>query len=70
MVREYIGKDGRGREMYMYHGCSKVYVDHEKKGVVVKTTSIEVSFDIVMMFGKRCGAYIYDEISRRYGRKL
>ena len=72
MAREYIGKDRWGKEMFMYHSCTKVYVDHEKNGVVTRTSSVEVGNDIIMMFGIShvSGAAIYDEIQRRYGRKL
>lgn len=72
MAREYIGKDLWGKDMYMYHSCNKVYVDHEKNGKVTRTASAEVDNDIIMLFGinRASGAYIYDEIRRRYGRRL
>lgn len=69
---EYIGIDVYGREIYLSHACNRVYCKHVKNGKVVRTNSVEVSSDIVMMFGARrtSGAYIYDEIYRRYRKKL
>ena len=69
---EYIGIDVYGREMYLSHARNRVYCKHVKNGKVVRTNSVEVSNDIVMMFGARhtSGAYIYDEIYRRYRKKL
>lgn len=69
---EYIGTDDYGREMYLSHSCNKVYCQHVKDGKVVRDSSVEVDNDIIRMFGARhiSGAYIYDEIHRRYHRKL
>ena len=69
---EYIGTDRYGREMYLSHSCNKVYCQHVKNGKVVRTSSLDVDNDIIMMFGSRhiIGAYIYDEINRRYRRRL
>lgn len=69
---EYIGIDVYGRKMYLSHACNMVYCQHVKNGKVVRTTSVEVSNDIIMMFGSKhtSGAYIYDEIYRRYRKKL
>lgn len=72
MAREYIGKDSYGKDMYMYYSCNKVYVDHEKNGVVTRTAFVEVDNDIIMMFGSKhiSGAFIYDVIRKRYRKKL
>lgn len=72
MYKENIGIDTFGRKMELYHYCNDVYCDHIKDGKVVKTGHITVDNSIAMMFGSphTSGAYIYDEIHRRYGKKL
>ena len=72
MGGEYIGTDRYGREMRLYHSCNTVFCDHIKNGRVVRTGQQKVDNSIIMMFGARhtSGAYIYDEIKRRYGKSL
>lgn len=72
MESEYIWIDVYGREMRLYHYCNEVYCDHIKNGKVIKKTHIHVDNDIVKMFRNQnnSGAYIYDEIKRRYGKSL
>jgi hypothetical protein len=72
MEAEYIGKDGYGREMRLYHSCNTVFRDHIKNGRVVRTGQQMVDNRIIMMFGARhiSGAYIYDEVKRIYGKSL
>lgn len=69
---EYIGTDCYNRKMELYHIGNEVYCDHIKNGVVVKTNSITVDNRILGLFGSphTSGAYIYDEITRVYGKKL
>ena len=64
-----IGKDRYGREMRLYHSCNTVYCDHIKNGKVVTEKQIVVDYSIILMFSASLtsGAYIYDEIHRRYG---
>lgn len=64
-----IGKDRYGREMRLYHSCKTVYCDHIKNGKVVTEKQIVVDYSIILMFSASLtsGAYIYDEIHRRYG---
>ena len=74
MSKEYIGTDSRGNKMYLYHYNVVVYCDHisRKTGDVIKTGVCEVDSSIVRLFTEPLvsGAYIYDEIERRYGKKL
>lgn len=69
MNGENIGTDRYGRTMRLYHSCNTVYCDHIKNGKVVRTKQVHVSNDIILLFGAphTSGAYIYDEIYRRYG---
>ena len=72
MYKENIGVDGYGRKMRLYHACSIVYCDHVKNDKVVRTNQIKVDYDIILMFSAphMSGAYICDEIHRRYGKWL
>lgn len=72
MNGENIGTDRYGRTMRLYHYCSMVYCDHVKNDKVVRTNQIKVDNDIILMFSDPhiSGAYIYDEIHRRYGKWL
>ena len=72
MGGKYIGKDGYGREMRLYHSCNTVFCDHIKNGRVVRTGQQKVDHRIIMMFGSRniSGAYIYDEVKHKYGKSL
>ena len=72
MYKENIGVDGYGRTMRLYHAYSMVYCDHVKNDKVVRTNQIKVDNDIILMFSAphTSGAYIYDEIHRRYGKWL
>lgn len=72
MYKENIGTDRYGRTMRLYHSCNKVYCDHVKNDKVVRTNQIKVDSDIILMFSapNTGGAYIYDEIHRRYGKWL
>ena len=58
--------------MRLYHNCNTVFCDHIKDGKVTKTGQQKVDNSIIMMFGAShtSGAYIYDEIKRRYGKSL
>lgn len=69
MYKENIGTDRHGYTMRLYHACSMVYCDHVKNDKVVRTNQIKVDNDIILMFSAShtSGAYIYDEIYRRYG---
>ena len=72
MYKENIGTDRYGRMMRLYHSCNTVYCDHVKNDKVVRTNQIKVDKDIILMFSapNTSGAYIYDEIHRRYGKWL
>lgn len=72
MTGEYIGIDKYGRKMFLYHTCNTVYCDHVKNDKVVKTNKIKVENRVILMFDAphTSGAYIYDEIKRRYGKSL
>lgn len=72
MYKENIGTDTFGRKMELYHYCNEVYCDHIKNGKVVRTNHIIVDNNIIKLFAASgvSGAYIYDEIKRRYGKKL
>lgn len=72
MSNENIGTDRYGRTMRLYHSCNTVYCDHVKNGKVVRTNQIKVDNGIILMFSAphTSGAYIYDEIHRRYGKWL
>lgn len=72
MYKENIGTDRYGRTMRLYHSCNTVYCDHAKNDKVVRTSQIKVDNDIILMFSAShtSGAYIYDEIHRRYGKWL
>jgi hypothetical protein len=71
-MREYIGKDYYGHDMYLYHYCNTVYCDHVKNGKVMRTKSLIVDNDIVNQFHVPTitGDRIYQEIKQRYHRKL
>lgn len=59
--------------MYLYHYGKVVHCDHMKEdGFVARKSTIEVDDRIIAMFGNAriCGAYIYDEIKRIYGKEL
>lgn len=72
MYKENIETDRYGRTMCLYHSCNTVYCDHVKNDKVVRTSQIKVDNDIILMFSAShtSGAYIYDEIHRRYGKWL
>lgn len=72
MYKENIGTDRHGYTMRLYHSCNTVYCDHVKNYNVVRTNQIKVDNDIILMFSAShtSGAYIYDEIYRRYGKRL
>lgn len=72
MIGENIGTDRYGRTMRLYHIGTTVYCDHVKNGSVVRTLQQEVDNSVIMMFNAShiSGAYIYDEIKRRYGKSL
>nr|DAH79083.1 MAG TPA: hypothetical protein [Caudoviricetes sp.] len=69
MYKENIGTDRYGRTMRLYHSCNTVYCDHVKDGKVVRTKEVQVDDDVILQFNAphTSGAYIYDEIYRRYG---
>ncbi len=69
MNGENIGTDRYGRTMRLYHSCNTVYCDHIKNGKVVRTKQAQVDNSIILLFkaSRTSGAYIYDEIFRRYG---
>ncbi len=69
MNGENIGTDRYGRTMRLYHSCNTVYCDHIKNGKVVRTKQAQVDNSIILLFNAphTSGAYIYDEIYRRYG---
>lgn len=58
--------------MYIYHYGKVVHCDHVKDGKVAKKNMLEVDDRIIAMFGNAriCGAYIYDEIKRIYGKEI
>lgn len=70
MHKENIGTDIHGCTMHLYHSCNMVYCDHIKNDKVARTNKIKVDNDIILMFSasNTSGAYIYDEIHRRYGK--
>lgn len=72
MNDENIGTDRYGRTMRLYHSCNTVYCDHIKNGKIARTSQIKVDNSIILMFGAphTSGAYIYDEIHRKYGKWL
>lgn len=69
MYKENIGTDRYGRTMRLYHSCNTVYCDHVKNDKVVRTKEVQVDDDVISLFNAphTSGAYIYDEIYRRYG---
>lgn len=72
MNGENIGTDRYGRTMRLYYSCNTVYCDHIKNGKVVRTNQIKVDNNVILLFGAphTSGAYIYDEIHRRYDKWL
>lgn len=72
MNGQVIGKDRYGRTMRLYHSGDTVYCDHIKEGVYTQHRTLKVDHYIIMMFHTSgiSGAYIYDEIKRRYGVTL
>lgn len=71
-MKEDIGTDRYGRKMLLYYQGRSVYCDHVRYGKVERTNSICVDDSIIRMFSCQniSGAYIYDEIHRRYGCTL
>lgn len=67
-----IGIDIYGRKMELYHYRNEVFCDHIKNGQVVRRNHITVDESFVRLFyaPHTSGAYIYDEIKRKYGRAL
>ena len=68
----YIGTDVYGRAMYLENVGNHVRCTHIKEQRAVSINDIEVSSDIIRMFRNPqiSGAYIYEEIRRRYGKRL